>query len=460
MQLAPKQELKIAVVGGGGVRTPLLLGQMSQREALREAATVYLLDVDARRQGLMEDLSRALAPDLDFAATSDPTEALRGSDFVLLALRVGGESAREIDERIPLRHSCLGQETTGAGGLAMTLRTGPAVLDYLDLCRRVCPEAWILNLTNPSGIMTQLGLDHGWNRLVGMCDAPYALAEDLAGRVGLPKEEIVWEYFGLNHLGWMTGMSHGQRDLLVGVLKELGREGWGKRGVTLFPPDLMRLMSGVPNEYCYFYYFTRQAVSNMQLRPTRGHQLGKLVAGLLSDLERGEEPVRAYREYLARRRGTYLREETGTMDRYDHREALQNALHGGYAGVTLDTIEALAGMGEKDLILNVPNDGRVVFLEDSDVVELPVRVGQDQITPLSHGAVSADMRALVTAVKEYERLAVLAVQERSLEVALRSLLLHPLIPGFSEARAILSGYLGEQASWFEGWEVPAWLQLE
>lgn len=450
--MATDRPINIAVIGGAGVRTPLLVRQLGERPQLARRTTLRLMDVDGGRLDLMMRVVRALAPGVRALTTQSIDEALQGADFVLLTIRVGGEEARALDERIALEHGCLGQETTGPGGMAMALRTIPVVMSYFERCQEICPHAWILNLTNPSGIITQALVEAGATRVLGLCDAPDALAEDLAGRAGVSSHSVDWDYFGLNHLGWMLGALHDGQDILSAIIDQASVEGWGKRGVTLFPGPLVRALGAIPNEYCYFYYFARQAVANMGMGQTRGERIRDLGRALFSDLGRDCDPLLAYTEYLARRRGTYLRAETGTLASYEHDSALEQALRGGYGGIALDTIEALSGGGKRTLIVNTPNNGRVPYLEDGDVIEGPVDLSTDSAIPRPVGKPFSDMRGLVSVVKSYERLVLAAARNRCPGTALRALMAHPLVPGYPEAALILSDYRRQLADWLPGWE--------
>ena len=204
----------------------------------------------------------------------DVDEALHGADFVFSAIRVGGLAGRTRDERVALDLGVLGQETTGPGGLAYALRTVPVALDIAERTRRLAPDAWFINFTNPAGIVTEAMQTVLGERVIGICDSPIALARRAIGALGLDPAATAIDYVGLNHLGWLRALRVDGTDHLPAAARATRRRccGWRRAGSSA--PTWLRTLGALPNEYLYYYYFTREAVASILASPqTRGEFL-------------------------------------------------------------------------------------------------------------------------------------------------------------------------------------------
>lgn len=444
--------MKITILGAGGVRTPLIVAAMARRQERIGLSELALMDVDAERLELIGSLAERLAQSADLrftmARTTDARAALAGADFVITTFRVGGIASRSLDERIPLRHGVLGQETTGPGGFAMAMRTIPVLLGYLRLMRELCPGAWLINFANPAGLLAEAAVGTGgWPRTVGICDAPATMQRVGAALLGVPADELYLDYFGLNHLGWVKAALHGGRDHLpdfIALIRQLG----SLPGIP-FAGDFLARLGMIPNEYLFYYYHSREAVANIRVAGrTRGEQIAAWNAQFFDELRRQraagdpEGLQRTYEAYLRRRGNTYMAGETGQSHSPDGLPAdLHAAVAGeGYAGVALDLIEGLIGARPGPLILNVPNRGAIRCMDDGDVVEAPAYVGKDMIRPLPVGAIPPGPAGLMQQVKAYERRTIAAATEGSYAGALEALALHPLVQDFGIARVILEEY--------------------
>ncbi|MCX7707126.1 MAG: hypothetical protein N2204_03870 [Anaerolineae bacterium] len=450
--------MKIAILGAGGVRTPLIVAAMARRQPEIGLTDLALMDIDAERLALIQALVSGEdgQPRLPFniSWTTDARAALSGADFVITTFRVGGIASRVVDERVPLRYGVLGQETTGPGGFAMAMRTIPVLLGYLKLMSQECPDAWLINFANPSGLLAEAAVNVGaWKRTVGICDAPVMIARAAALVLGVPLSELFLEYFGLNHLGWVRGVWHANRDHLpelIGMIVQAGT----LPGLP-FAAELIQELGLIPNEYLYYYYYTRQAVEHiLAAGRTRGEQIAELNRRLFAELAQlyrmGD--IRAMREvhasYLAERGGTYMATETGQREPQLNGAALQELAGEGYAGVALDLIAGLRGAGAREMVLNVPNKGAIRGMRDDDVVEVPTFVCRDLVRPLAVGTVPLDPLGLMQQVKAYEKLTIAAAVEGSYAKALRALTVHPLVRDYEIARAILEDYRREHADTF------------
>ncbi len=446
--------MKITIIGAAGTRTPLLLQALVHRQDRLGLEQVALLDVDGERLQLLGALSAPLEARASFSITrtTDARAALDGADFVVTTMRVGGMEARVVDERVPLAHGVLGQETTGPGGFAMAMRTIPVLLSYVEQMRRLCPDAWLINFANPSGMMAEAVIRlGGWERTVGICDAPVAIQRAAAAVCGIKPEEIDMDYFGLNHLGWVRALRYRGADLLPQLLAMLQQVGHFP-GLP-FDAGFVASLGLIPNEYLYYYYHSAEAVRRiLEAGRTRGEQLVALNERLLAELrQRRNDPaamMAAYESYLQERSQSYMAAETG-QGLEEIPPALLEALStGGYADMALDLIEALAGARPRVLVVNVPNRGALRAMADDDVVEVPAFAGPGFLRPLAVGDIPPACLGLMKQVKAYERLTIAAVAKGSYAKALEALVVHPLVRDYGTARAILDEYREKHGALF------------
>jgi 6-phospho-beta-glucosidase len=451
--------MKLTIIGAGGVRTPLIVEALARRQVRLGLTELALMDIDAERLAIIAAalLQDGMAGGFETTSTTDPREALASADFVITTFRVGGAAARVVDERVPLSHGVLGQETTGPGGFAMAMRSVSVLLDYVELMREVCPRAWLINFANPSGLLTQAAIGPGrWPRTVGICDAPEGMRRVAAAALRAQPDDVFLDYFGLNHLGWVKGVWLEGRDHLPALLDLLRRAG-GLPGLP-FAPAFLASLGMIPNEYLYYYYHSAEAVRNiLAAGQTRGEQIVALSEALFADLRQrlaaGDHAGmrRALHDYLAERGAAYMTAETGsahtTGGLFDP-QTLQAWVGEGYAGIALDLIEALQGGRPRQMILNIPNAGAVAGLADADVVEIPACVGHADIRPLAVGATPQVALGLMQTVKAYERLTIEAAVGRSYATAVEALTIHPLVRDYGLATAILAGYIERHGALF------------
>jgi 6-phospho-beta-glucosidase len=463
---------RLTLVGGGGVRGPLFVEAAARRAARLGITEITLFDIDAEKLDLLGGICRGLAADhgVRVTAATDARAALAGADFVVTTIRVGGDRGRVLDERVAMRHGVLGQETTGAGGFAMAMRSIPAILEYAEILAEVSPGAWLFNFTNPAGLVTQALHDAGHHRAVGICDSANAARDAVAAHHGLPPGGLRAEVFGLNHLSWTRAVRAADgTDLLAPLLRDPGfRAATHQR---FFPAELAEWIGMWINEYLFYYYFAEQAVERIGAeRQTRGEEVLDRNARLLDTLrEIGPgDPARAltaYRAYEAGRSSTYMRYadpgggsaddgdtgddggrdgEGGGLARRSADQATSaeaGPAEGGYAGVALDLIEALVTGTPDHGAVNIPNRGAVAGLADDGVVEFSAVADADGVRPASIGAIPDAPALLVQSVKRYERLAARAIVSRSRDLAVQALMAHPLVLSYSRALALVADYL-------------------
>jgi len=438
--------MKIAILGGGGFRVPMVYGAMLARAERLGLSEVSLYDVDERRLARIASVLEGLRGERDgglaFATTTRLDEAVDGADFVFCAIRVGKLEGRVIDERVPLDEGVVGQETTGPGGLCFALRTVPVMV---DLARRVAeraPQAWFVNFTNPAGLVTEAIRSELGDRVVGICDSPAGLCRRVAAALGRGPGELWFDYFGLNHLGWLRAARDGTDDLLPGLLADDARLAGFEEG-RLFGGEWLRALEMIPNEYLFFYYFASDTVGALRsgLQSRAEFLLAQQSAFYA---ENGRSPQAAFEAWLATRRE---REETYFAEAHaaagiSEEENWEDV--GGYEGEALAVVEAIALDRRRVQILNTANRSSLPFLDADAVVEVPCIVGRNGAQPIAVGEVPGHARALVETIKEVERLTIRAALTRSRELAVQALALHPLVPSVNVARRIFDGYASRQ----------------
>ena len=435
----------LSVVGGGGMRTPLLISGLIERKIDVPVERVILYDTDPealRLVSLVTDalLARAGRPFM-VQTTTSVHDAFAGASFIITSIRVGGLAGRIADEAVPLASNVIGQETTGPGGWAMALRTIPVLLDLLAHTRRAAPGSWIVNFTNPAGLITQALTTFGELHVVGICDSPPALGRKIAALLDVPEDQLRIEYLGLNHLGWVRAVWTDHTNRLPEILASddaIDR----LYGRPLFEPAALRTLGLLPNEYLHNYYAHDEAVRRLRAAPqTRGEMVTAVAARLrdavLTASARGDDPLTPYLAAIFERRSSYMATETG---RPRDLAMMGGHVEGGYARAALDLIAAMRSPRPQALILNTINRGAITDLRDDDVVEVPCRVTPDGPHPESMGALPPGVRDLVLKVKAYERATVAAALERSWPAAVSALAAHPLVPSAAVARSIAEAY--------------------
>ncbi|MGA5648464.1 6-phospho-beta-glucosidase [Streptomyces seoulensis] len=434
--------MRLAILGGGGFRVPLVYGALLGDRGPGRVDEVVLHDVDA---GRLDAVTRVLAEQADgvpdapaVRATTDLDDALRGADFVFSAIRVGGLRGRAEDERVALAEGVLGQETVGAGGIAYGLRTVPVAVDIARRVARLAPDAWVINFTNPAGLVTEAMSRYLGDRVIGICDSPVGLGRRVARALGADPAEAFVDYVGLNHLGWVRGLRVAGRDELPRLLADLDRLGSFEEG-RLFGPEWLRSLGAIPNEYLHYYYFNRETVRAYQeAERTRGAFLRDQQSRFYTDaLRPGGSALRAWEDTRAEREATYMaenRESAGAGEREEE------DLSGGYEQVALALMRAIARDERTTLILNVRNRSTLAALDADAVIEVPCLVGADGAHPLATDPLPAHATGLVCSVKAVEREVLAAAASGSRETAVKAFALHPLVDSVNVARRLVDGY--------------------
>ncbi|KAB2366740.1 6-phospho-beta-glucosidase [Actinomadura montaniterrae] len=393
--------MKLTVIGGGSTYTPELVDGIARERAALPVSELVLADPDARRLELVGGLAARMLARAGHPAkvvtTGDLDEAVDGAAVVLVQLRVGGQAARRVDETLPLECGCVGQETTGAGGLAKALRTVPVVLDIAERVAARAPDAWIIDFTNPVGIVTRALLDAG-HRAVGLCNVAIGVQRRAAALLDAAPERIALGHAGLNHLTWVRSIALDGRDVLPELLERHAGELAAMAGL---PEPFVRRLGAVPSYYLRYFYEHDRVVREQRGAPTRAEEVAALERDLLAmyaDPALDTKPAR-----LEERGGAYYSE----------------------AAVQL-AVSLLTGRGDVQVV-NVRNNGALPFLDDRAVVEVPARITSSGPVPLPVPPLEPLFSGLVAHVSGYEELALDAALRGGVERVADALLAHPLV---------------------------------
>ena len=433
--------IKLALIGGGGVRTPLLIHGLAESGV--DITELGLYDTDHNRAEVMASLGQSLAP-FPIKPYAQMEQAVAGAAVVLSSIRVGGIAARARDERIAIDHGFAGQETTGPGGAAMALRTIPVVLEQARIVECVAPDAWYVSFTNPAGLVSQAVATHTKLKAIGICDTPCELFHQISVALGGAKVEC--DYAGLNHLGWVRRVTQDGVDvtsqLLASdtLLKKL-------YPVDLFEPELIRSLELIPTEYLYFYYAQRKALRNqLKAGSTRGAEIEHLNKDLFSALANAtpQDALEIYRQYLMRRNASYfkLEAESGTAFANYKDQPDPFAAASGYHRIAVDVLRGLYASQPSEVVVNVPNHGIIDDLADEDVVEVACHITSTGAKPTHKiGRLPDSVRGLVLSVKAYERTLIRAAVEKSRLLAQRALLEYPIVGQWEPACEVLTALI-------------------
>jgi 6-phospho-beta-glucosidase len=436
--------VKLAIIGGGGFRVPLVYRALLADTGRPRVDDVALYDTSAERLQVMSSVLAHQAEGVPDAprihTTTDLDEALGGAQFVFSAIRVGGVEARTQDERVALRLGVLGQETTGPGGLAYGLRTIPAAQRIAERVKELAPDAYIINFTNPAGMITEAMQRVVGDRVIGICDTPSGLGRRISAVLGVDPKRVQLDYVGLNHLGWMRRLIVDGHDRLPELLADDAALAGLEEG-TIFGVPWLQSLGCVPNEYLYYYYFNRDAVRSIRSQEaTRGEFLVRQQAEFYAAA--ADNPDKAFdlwHRTIAERRALYMAEAKGT--RVEDVQPTEEPVSSGYEGVALGVMAAIARNERSTMILNVRNNGALPGLDADAVVELPSTVDANGAHPLATSPPDLHQLGLIQQVKMVERLTIEAATTGSPDAALKAFALHPLVDSVRVGRELLDGYV-------------------
>jgi 6-phospho-beta-glucosidase len=403
--------LNITVIGGGSTYTPELVeGFIIHRDTL-PVRKLVLMDISAERLEILGNLTRRMleGTDIELVVTQNRDEAIEGADFVLTQFRVGGMAARANDEHIPLKYGVIGQETTGPGGFMKALRTVPQVIEVARTMEKVAPDAFLINFTNPSGLVTEAVVQHSPIRTMGLCNVPINMLYQAANTLGVEPERVTLDYVGLNHLSFAQHVYLDGKDVTDRLLDGT----WGKH---TFDPNWLKAINMVPNYYLrYFVHHNRAVEEVMRAEETRADYLMKVESELL---EMYKDPT--------------LREKPALL-----------ATRGGarYSQAAVSLIRAIANNAKEVHIVNVRNGRALPDLPENSVVEVPAVIDAHGAAPQYMGYMPPQIRGLIQAVKAYEELTIQTALTGDMNTARLALMAHPLVPSWDTACALLDDLL-------------------
>jgi len=438
--------MKLTLIGAGGFRTPVIYRALAAGEVATRYDDVAFYDIDQARLDriscVLEGISEELGTRVPVRITTDLEAAVDGADVVYCAVRAGGMDGRILDETAALAQGVIGQETTGPGGITFALRTVPIVTGIAEVVARRAPDATFVNFTNPVGLVTEAVRRVLGDRVIGICDAPLDLCKRVAGALGQRPEDLWFDYFGINHLGWLRGVLHGGRDILPGLIADADRLETFEEG-RLFGARWLRSIGMIPNEYLYYYYFNAEAVEAMRAGRIRSAFLADQQAAFYAGDGSPANALRDWRRTHADRESRYMEEAwTGRED--DMAGIVEQRGPGDYGRLALDLVDGLYGDGQRVMILDVPNRSSLPFLDEDAVVEVPCVISRGGVVPVAIGSVPLDMEALILGVRAAERAAIDAALSGSRSMAIKALAIHPLVPSVEVATRILDGYVAGQ----------------
>ncbi len=405
------KEINVTVIGSGSTYCPELIDGFLKRQESLKIKKICFMDIDERKRTIVGNLClrmlKAAGIECETLLTDDLDLALQGADFVITQIRVGKLPARYLDETIPNKYGLIGQETTGIGGFFKAQRTIPVMKHICDRIEAICPDAWLINFTNPSGIITEFVLNNTNVKCIGLCNVPIDMIDDIKEDVG---EDMEYTYVGLNHLSWMTSVRKNGEELidkLIGegftptVMANIKDDG--------FSIDCLKSIHAIPSSYLQYYY-CRQA---------------KLDHQLAGDKCRAEECMEIEEQLLEMYSDEGLYVKPALLDKRGGHK---------YSLVAVNLVDAIANDLDDIQVVNIKNGDTLPFLKPDDVIEVAARIGKDGAKPVPVGEVTnRHIIGLMRTVKDYENLTVQAGITGSDETALNALLLHPLVGDWEKA---------------------------
>jgi 6-phospho-beta-glucosidase len=419
--------LKVAVIGAGSTYTPELINGFIKRKGEMPVRKFCLMDIDREKLDIVGKLAIRMLNSNEMEAktvmTEDLREALDGADYVVAQIRVGKLDARIKDEKIPLKYGLIGQETTGIGGFMKGLRTIPVIMNITEQMKKYCPQAWLINFSNPSGLLAEAVLNHTDIKMIGLCNVPINMKKAVTKLVSEKYEEpgkcceqkVCGEpevdYVGLNHLSWITGVYCDGKEILQDYIRQCADSTELPRPAVLgWDAELLRIVKGYPSSYLNYYYYRESKLEHL----------------LKEEKSRGEVCKDIEKELLALYMDPNLKEKPAVLDK-----------RGGalYSEAAVSLISAIHNDKNEIHIINTRNNGALDFMDDNDVVEIGCRVNKKGVTPIPLKTFDNEhIKGLMKTVKAYEKHAVAAGLNGDYGEAMRALMIHPLVGDYTKAK--------------------------
>ena len=406
------KEITVAVIGSGSTYCPELVdGFLKAKDSLK-LKKISFMDIDERKRTIVGDLCVRMLKnagcDCEVVFTDDLDTSLRGADFVITQIRVGKLPCRHIDESIPKKYDLIGQETTGIGGFFKAQRTIPVIKHICDRIEAICPDAWLINFTNPSGIITEFVLNNTNVKNIGLCNVPIDMIDDVKEITG---EESKITYVGLNHLSWITSIKKDGKELLPGLIES----GFSPKVMANikddgFSMDCLKTIQAIPSSYLQYYYCREAKLQHQRESDKTRAQVCMEIEEQLLEIYQNKEIVT--KPALLDKRGGHK-----------------------YSLAAVSLVDSIANDKRDVHVVNIKNNGTLPFMADDDVVEIAAVIGSDGATPVPiTEPINDHIIGLMRVVKTYEKYAVEAAITGSDEAALKGLLVHPLVGDWEKAQ--------------------------
>ena len=419
--------MKLAVIGGGSTYTPELIDGVIKRHARLPITHIHLVDIEPTKLEIIAAFAKRMIAaaqlDIEVGFGTDLRAGVRGSSFVVSQFRVGTQAARHRDELLGRKYGLVGQETVGVGGFAKALRTIPVALNVARTIAEEAPHAILLNFTNPAGLITQTIIQEVPQlTTIGLCNVPWNTRIEVAEAMGVPADQVSFDYIGLNHLSWIRGVEVNGKDRSIDAIKAF-------RGLTIdktkpgdspaWTQSSIDMLQAIPNYYLLYYYSEKEWIEYQSKNPTRASEVMKIEEILIEKFK--DETLITKPEELMQRGGAYYSDSAAEL---------------------MADIHTNAGTTH---IVNTLNNGAVPGFPDDAVMELPAVITSDGAKSIKTSGMRGDIDALVRSVKDFELLTIEAALHGNEECALRALITNPIGPDISQARELWADLRKENA---------------
>ena len=424
--MSENKELKIAIIGAGSTYTPELMEGIINKHKTLPVRKLYLMDIDERKLDIVGGLCQRMVEhagiNCEVILSTDLDESIKGASFVCAQIRVGKLPARVLDEKIPLKYDLIGQETNGIGGFFKGMRTIPVIMHIVSRMEELCPDAWLINFSNPSGMIAEAVLNHSKIKMMGLCNVPINTIDGLKKKMELPNAEV--EYVGLNHLAWITAIRQDGVDYLQKAIDE-GVNGAVMQNIpqTTFSHDLIRSIGAIPTSYLIYYYFRDAQLKKAKEAPKSRGELCMEIEEQLLDIYSNSE-INTKPELLSKRGGAR------------------------YSEVAINLVDSIYNDTNDIQVVNVLNNGAIPFMADNDAVEVCARIGRDGAKVIKTTCNNQHIKDYMLMMKAYEKHAVNAALTGDEDEAIRALLINPLTgdynklkPAFDELKEVHKNFL-------------------
>lgn len=405
------KKIKIAIIGAGSTYTPELIEGIINKKDDLPVGSVDLMDIDDRKLeivgGLAQRMIKAAGLPCETRLTKSLDEALTGADFVLCQIRVGKLPARVLDEKIPLKYDLIGQETNGIGGFFKGMRTIPVLLEIAERIQKLCPDAWLINFTNPAGMVTEALLNHSAVKAIGVCNVPINMIDSVKKRLNLEEAEI--DYVGLNHLSWITSIRANVKDYVDEAIRQgINSQAMQNIPARGFTPELIKTVGAIPSSYLEYYYYKDSKLAKLkEAEKCRGEVCIDIEEQLLQIYADSELHVKP--ELLSKRGGAR------------------------YSEVALNLVDSIYNDKRNVQVVNILNKGALDFMADDDVVEIPAVIGKNGPEPVKINVDNDHIKELMHLIKSYEKHAVRAAINGDEDEAMLALMINPLVADYNKA---------------------------